>query len=220
MFGDPRSGYSPLEALAFDRLLIKVAAPLHDVVLDRLVPMIEPEMRILDVGCGGGQFALRLAERFPEVEIVGVDLSPGQVARARRRARGLPRLSFREGSALDLPFAAAEFDLVYSLGSLKHWLNPEHGLRECARVAKLGARLFVVEGDRGCRHEDVLELASTLGVPPRIRPLVDAFYRVAVVGEAPDIADAAQLLSRVPEIEGAVTRIAGIPVWALEGVRH
>lgn len=219
VFGDPRSGYGSVEAFVFDRLLVKVAAPLHDVVLDRLAPMIRPQMRILDVGCGGAQFALRVAERFPDVEIEGIDRSPGQIARAVRRARRRARLSFREGNALDLPFGEAEFDLVYSIGSIKHWPDPELGLRECARVAKPNAPLLVIEGDRGCRHEDVLSLGAMVGLPQHMRAPFAAFYRVAVVGESLDLTDASELLSRVREIEGNVERICGLPVWVLQGVR-
>jgi ubiquinone/menaquinone biosynthesis C-methylase UbiE len=219
VFDDPRSGYSSLDALAFDRLFIKMAGPLHDAALAELAPWIRSGMRILDVGCGGGQFALRLADRFTDIELVGVDLSPDQVARARKRTSGRVQLSFLEGSALDLPFAAEAFDLVYSVGSLKHWPDPELGLRECARVAKSGARLFVMEGDRGCRHEDLLELGAAWGLPTRMRPLLAAFFRVAVAGESLDIVDARELLARVGEIEGSVERIAGVPVWAIAGER-
>jgi ubiquinone/menaquinone biosynthesis C-methylase UbiE len=220
VFDDPRSGYSSLEALAFDRLFIKIAGPLHDAALREVAPTIRPGMRILDVGCGGGQFALRLADRFADIEVVGVDLSPDQVARAQARTHGRERMSFVEGSALDLPFDADTFDLVYSVGSLKHWPDPELGLRECARVAKPGARLFVMEGDRGCRHVDLLELGAAWGLPTRMRPLLAAFFRVAVAGESLDLVDARELLSRVPQIVGTVERIAGLPAWAITGERR
>lgn len=220
VFDDPRSGYSSLEALAFDRLLIKIAGPLHDAALRELEPVIRPGMRILDVGCGGGQFALRLADRFADIELVGVDLSPDQIARARRRTSGRAQLSFVESSALELPFDAEIFDLVYSVGSLKHWPDPELGVRECARVATPGARLFVMEGDRGCRHEDLLELGAAWGLPTRMRPLLAAFFRVAVAGESLDLVDARELLAQVPEIDGGVERIAGLPAWAIAGERR
>lgn len=220
VFDDPRSGYSSLEALAFDRLFIKIAGPLHDAALRELSPVIRPGMRILDVGCGGGQFALRLADHFTDIELVGVDLSPAQVARAQKRTSRHDRLSFVEGSALDLPFDADTFDLVYSVGSLKHWPDPELGLRECARVAKPGAQFFVMEGDRGCRHEDLLELGAAWGLPTRMRPLLAAFFRVVVAGESLDLVDARELLAQVREIEGGVDRIAGLPAWAITGERR
>jgi SAM-dependent methyltransferase len=220
VFGDPKSGYGSLESLAFDRLFIRIAGPLHDAALAELAPLIRPGMRILDVGCGGGQFALRLADHFADLEIVGIDRSPDQVARARARASGRAELSFVEASALDLPFAADAFDLVYSIGSIKHWPDPLLGLRECARVTKPGGRLFVMEGDRGCRHEDLLELGTAWGLPTRMRPLLAAFFRVAVAGESLDLVDARELVAQVPTIDAGVERIARLPVWAIAGERR
>lgn len=220
VFQDPRSGYGPLDAFAFDHLLFKLAGPLHDAAFHALAPKIRPSTCLLDVGCGGGQFALRLAEQFPDIDLHGIDLSPGQVARAQRRAHTIPRLSFHESSALALPFRTEQFDFVYSVGSIKHWPDPELGLRECARVAKPGATVFVFEGDRGARHEDLLGYAAAVGSPPRLRPLLAAFFRVAVVGESLDLDDARDVLAAVGELEGEVARVPGAPAWAITAVRR
>ena len=45
------------------------------------------EKSLLDVGCGGGQFAIRLEGLFPYMQLAGIDLSPGQIARARQRTK-------------------------------------------------------------------------------------------------------------------------------------
>ena len=46
-----------------------------------------PPERILEVGCGTGSNLLRLARRFPDAKLVGMDLSPDMLARARRKLR-------------------------------------------------------------------------------------------------------------------------------------
>jgi hypothetical protein len=70
----------------------------------------------LDVGCGTGETALRLARR-PEIDrVVGLDVSPEALAHARRR-HGFP-LVF--GSALELPFDDARFDVVTCFDVLQH----------------------------------------------------------------------------------------------------
>jgi ubiquinone/menaquinone biosynthesis C-methylase UbiE len=70
--------------------------------------------RILDVGTGTGAGALALARRFPQAEIVGVDLSERMLEQARRNTpedlRG--RVTFRQGDASKLPFGDASFDLA------------------------------------------------------------------------------------------------------------
>lgn len=68
-----------------------------------------PVSRALDVGTGTGAGALAIKGRFPEADVVGIDVSPAMVARARERA---PELAFREGDASRLPFADDDFDLV------------------------------------------------------------------------------------------------------------
>lgn len=73
-----------------------------------------PPRRILDVGTGTGA-ALRLAaERFPDAELVGVDLAPAMLEEARRvlPEEVLSRARLEPADASALPFAAGEFDLV------------------------------------------------------------------------------------------------------------
>jgi ubiquinone/menaquinone biosynthesis C-methylase UbiE len=70
--------------------------------------------RILDVGTGTGAGALRLAQRFPEAEIVGVDLSDAMLERARDNtpAELRERVSWQRADASALPFGDGSFDLV------------------------------------------------------------------------------------------------------------
>ncbi|HZT92794.1 MAG TPA: class I SAM-dependent methyltransferase [Gaiellaceae bacterium] len=111
--------WRPLRGLVarnFDRL-----APEWDasrVSPDRLAPLAAalaavgvPPRRVLDVGTGSGAAARLAAERWPEAEVVGVDLSPAMVAEARRLA-GSPRERYEVADAAKLPFADGAFDLV------------------------------------------------------------------------------------------------------------
>jgi SAM-dependent methyltransferase len=70
--------------------------------------------RALDVGTGTGDGALALARRFPEAEIVGVDLAPAMVAEARRKlpAELAARVRYEVGDAAHLPFGESEFGVV------------------------------------------------------------------------------------------------------------
>jgi ubiquinone/menaquinone biosynthesis C-methylase UbiE len=79
-----------------------------------LAAVAEPPARILDVGTGTGAAALRLAERFPNAEIVGVDLSDAMLAHARQNTPPdlRERLTFQRADASALPFAAGSFELV------------------------------------------------------------------------------------------------------------
>jgi len=79
-----------------------------------LAALRDEPARIVDVGTGTGAGALTLARRFPQAEIVGVDLSERMLEQARRNTpedlRG--RVTFRQGDASKLPFGDASFDLA------------------------------------------------------------------------------------------------------------
>ena len=83
----------------------------YDAALDGVEP--DPA-RILDVGTGTGAGALRLAQRFPDAEIVGVDLADAMLEQARRNTpaelRG--RVRFERADASALPFGDGSFELV------------------------------------------------------------------------------------------------------------
>jgi ubiquinone/menaquinone biosynthesis C-methylase UbiE len=70
--------------------------------------------RVLDVGTGTGDAALTIARRWPDAEVVGVDLAEAMVAEARRKTPPelAARVRFQAGDAASLPFADGEFELV------------------------------------------------------------------------------------------------------------
>jgi SAM-dependent methyltransferase len=87
--------------------------------------------RVLEVGCGTGLILGRIAPIAKEAR--GIDLSPGMLAAA--KARGLDVV---EGSATDLPFSDAAFDVVYSFKVLAHVPDIERALTEVRRVLRPG----------------------------------------------------------------------------------
>ena len=108
----------------YDRVIAPAVLAMGERIAAELVDFVGEDAKVLDVGAGGGQLALELAERRPRAAVTGLDLSPDQVSRASQRARdrGLgARATFVQGSALDLPFESGRFDLVTSVASIKHW---------------------------------------------------------------------------------------------------
>jgi len=71
-----------------------------------------PVEAALDVGTGTGSAALLIADRFPDAQVVGVDIAPSMVERARQKTRDRGNLSFEHGDASALPFGDESFDLV------------------------------------------------------------------------------------------------------------
>jgi SAM-dependent methyltransferase len=116
--------------------------------LDRLeaVAAAHAGGRALDLGCGGGHVAYRLALHMAEV--TAYDLSDGMLAAVARTAaeRGLTNVSTRQGRAERLPFKDADFDFVASRFSAHHWSDLQAGLNEARRVLRPGGRAVFIDG--------------------------------------------------------------------------
>jgi 27-O-demethylrifamycin SV methyltransferase len=122
---------------------------------DKLIEMlpIKPGDRLLDIGCGVGEPAMRMAAAH-DIEVVGVSIGQGQVQRANDRAAaaGLAdRLSFQHADAMDLPFPDESFDLVWALESLHHMPDRWHVIQHAARLLRPGGRMAI--GDFLLRSE-------------------------------------------------------------------
>ncbi|GHC77662.1 ubiquinone/menaquinone biosynthesis methyltransferase [Nocardiopsis terrae] len=101
------------------------------------------EGRVLEVAVGTGQ---NLGYYPPGVEITGVDLSPGMLARARARAAGLgSRAELAEGDAHDLAFGDGSFDTVVCTMALCEIPDQRRALAEMRRVLRPGGLLLLID---------------------------------------------------------------------------
>jgi len=97
--------------------------------------------RILEVGCGSGYGCELIQEAFQPRVLVGVDLMPEQIAKAKRRGLAV---EFTVADAARLPFRGGEFDAVFALGVLHHIVDWPAAVRETARVLRPGG-LFLFQ---------------------------------------------------------------------------
>lgn len=163
--------YHPLEAFLFDSLVARAVLGTLGEFKGDILSSAGPGARVLDVGCGGGQLALALEHEGERLDVTGLDLSMGQLRRARRRGRkARARASFVRATALGLPFADESFDLVCSVDCLKHWPHRGAGLGECVRVLKPGGTLLLTEVDRECTLGSGLRFVRQWDVPFFLKP--------------------------------------------------
>jgi arsenite methyltransferase len=101
---------------------------------------------VVDVGCGAGIDSLIAARMVgPSGAVVGVDMTPAMVDRARASAAdgGFGNVRFHEGLAESLPVPDGWADVVISNGVLNLFPDKFAGLQEMARVVKPGGRLQI-----------------------------------------------------------------------------
>ena len=103
------------------------------------------EGAVLDVGCGTGR---NLPLLRPGVRVIGLELSADALARARRRAPGVPLV---QGDAEALPFRSGVFDTVMSGLVFCSVPDAARGLAEVKRVLKPGGALRMLEHVRATR---------------------------------------------------------------------
>jgi SAM-dependent methyltransferase/O-antigen/teichoic acid export membrane protein len=110
----------------------------QSVRLQRLIPL--HRRRVLDIGCGAGNWSGRIAESRPWADVTGVDVGEDFIAKARCEYGG-DRLDFRVEDFAAMSFADATFDCVYADNSLEHAFDVDRTLAEIERVLEPGGVL-------------------------------------------------------------------------------
>jgi ubiquinone/menaquinone biosynthesis C-methylase UbiE len=191
--------------------LVRQADVLEGVLLQGL--SVAPDERVLDLGCGVGAVLGKLAAAFPGVRLAGADVSPEQVAGARRHLAALgveAELVVADGARLPWPDHA--FDRVVMVWVVEHLAHPLPVLREALRVLRPGGTLHLTETDY-----------DTLRVSPpdaAIRAFLDAYVaRFDSVGDAHAGPRLGGLLERAGFDQVAV-RMVGVHHWCPSGAER
>lgn len=125
--------------------------------------------RVLDIGCGNGEWARRMAKAYPRVDITGIDTSLQLIQEAVRRARQerLQTLSFYQfGSAQSLQFASESFDVVHchSLSSFVATAMWSRILAEKIRLVKVGGWLTIADYEHGTTSSTAFNRLAAMGM--------------------------------------------------------
>jgi len=189
---------------------------------------LAPGETVLDLGSGGGIDAFLAARRVgPEGRVLGVDMTPEMIARARAAAEraAFSQVEFREGRLEALPVEDASIDAVTSNCVINLVPDKSAVFREVARVLKPGGRIVVSDIllDRPLPEaieRDVLAYVGCVaGAVTRERYFGD--LTAAGLGEVEVLRDDdffESLLAAAPEEVEELSRRTGVPVEAVRGV--
>ena len=112
---------------------------IDNTLVDQIAGLGITRGRLLDIGTGPGGIPLKVAQRMPEMKVVGVDFSANMIRAAKKSAveQGLDgRAIFQVADGKRLCFADSTFDIVISNSVLHHLENPAPFFNEMARVVK------------------------------------------------------------------------------------
>jgi SAM-dependent methyltransferase len=105
---------------------------------------LEPESRVLDVGCGPGGLATALSEVVGQENVAAVDPSPPFVSVCRTR---LPAADVRVAAAEELPFEDDSFDAAFAQLVVNFMTDPERAVGEMKRVVEPGGSVAACTWD-------------------------------------------------------------------------
>jgi len=92
----------------------------------------------LEIGCGNGDFLIKLAKKYPELFFSGIDFSGEQLNVAKENSKNIKNINFEMSDALKLKFKDESFDTIFCINTFHHIKSEDHSkaLAEFSRVSK------------------------------------------------------------------------------------
>lgn len=115
---------------------------------------IQPNMSVLDLGCGTGTLTLMLKRAHPDANVTGMDGDPDVLKIAQDKSRGM-NIQWDKGLASFLPYPGSAFDRVVTSLVVHHLITDDKRLafKEVFRVLKPRGELYVL--DFGAPHSSL-----------------------------------------------------------------
>lgn len=137
--------------------------------LEKLFALIQPNWRVLEIGCSSGSVSLEMARRGAHVE--GIDVAAEAINIAQAYAAAHPpqgRLEYRLADINCDPLPESHYDLIVALGVLHHLVDVRAALERIRAALKPGALLYVSDSLETPTANALIVGAFTLLLPAEI----------------------------------------------------
>jgi SAM-dependent methyltransferase len=134
---------------------------------------VQPDDRVLDVGCGAGQSTRQAARAAVDGSALGMDVSAPMLERARQLSddEGLHNVTYQQADAQTHPFSPARFDLCISRFGTMFFADPVAAFANIGRGLRPGARLVILVWQGHDRNEWATAIDRSLSMGrPSTRP--------------------------------------------------
>lgn len=136
---------------SYDRSILQklLFGPSRRALLKQIQSLNLQAPKILDIGCGTGQFPEVLYHAMPGAQVFGLDLVRGMLEGGLGRWNTYQqRVIPVQGDSEKLPFADGTFDVLTCANSFHHYPNQAQAIQEMSRVLKPGGVLMLIDGFR------------------------------------------------------------------------
>jgi ubiquinone/menaquinone biosynthesis C-methylase UbiE len=172
----------------------------HSDITEQTLALMElqPDDRILDLGCGTGWASRRMARVAAAGEVIGLDVADEMLRRAQQASSGFNNVRYIWGSAEKIPATGNSFSKVLSVESFYYYADQDKALDELHRVMAPGAKLFILINLYRDNHYS-LRWADELKVP--VQALSEAEYTALLVKHGFSNVQARRIPDRSPTPE-------------------
>ncbi|MFX1478980.1 MAG: class I SAM-dependent methyltransferase [Promethearchaeota archaeon] len=137
---------------------------------------LEPKGTLIDLGCGSGNLLLKIAKLFPNLELIGIDISFEILSLAEKRLTEHSfdsKITFKVGNVENIPAPDNSVDFIVSSFSLHHWSEPLKVFKEIYRVLNENGTCLIFDFRRNSRNffYGLLTFATKVVVPKPLKKI-------------------------------------------------
>lgn len=115
---------------------IKEAENEANIYIGKILSVLKPKSKIIDIGCGTAHIIEKLARKYRNTLFIGLDISEEMISSAKNNTKELTNIELIQGDGLELPFISSELDIVINRLA-------DYSPGEVYRILKEGGYFFV-----------------------------------------------------------------------------